>query len=141
MAAMGSRCLAVRFALALGVLVALASAQTAQPTDQPSVSVPQGQVFGVAEPFQEAQFINVDKTVHVFRGIPFAEPPVGERRFRPPVAKEPWGEPYNATYFRPACIQDPSFLFGLTMDEDCLYLNIFAPSSPVVSVNYYLTLS
>merc|ERR1711962_412487 len=130
-AVMDSRTFGIRVALALGFLVTLAAAQTAQPTDQPSVSVLQGQLFGTAEPFQESQFINVDKTVNVFRGIPFAEPPVGERRFRPPVAKEPWGEPYNATYFRPACIQDPSFLFGLTMDEDCLYLNIFAPSSPV----------
>merc|ERR1711962_100788 len=130
-AVMDSRTFGIRVALALGFLVTLAAAQMAQPTDQPSVSVLQGQLFGTAEPFQESQFINVDKTVNVFRGIPFAEPPVGERRFRPPVAKEPWGEPYNATYFRPACIQDPSELYGLTMNEDCLYLNIYAPATPV----------
>ncbi|KAL0953997.1 hypothetical protein HGRIS_005154 [Hohenbuehelia grisea] len=40
-----------------------------------------------------------------FRGIPFAEPPVGNLRLRPPVAKSSFATPvYNATEFGPSCL-------------------------------------
>jgi carboxylesterase type B len=69
-----------------------------------------------------------NKTINVFKGIPFAEPPVGPLRFRPPVAKEPWNGAYNATYYRDACVQDPTQeVTNGSVSEDCLHLNIFAP--------------
>ena len=108
--------------LALGLLV---------PSDaQPTVTVQQGAVAGTAERFQESQFIGVDKTVDVFKGVPFAEPPVGSRRFQPPVAKGSWDGTYNATYFRDSC---PQSTYAIQYSEDCLYLNIYAPSPPIVS--------
>ncbi|XP_022105589.1 cholinesterase-like [Acanthaster planci] len=75
---------------------------------QPTVSVREGVLVGTTETFQESQFIHVNKTIDVFKGVPFAEPPVGQLRFRPPVAKGPWDGTYDATYFRDACVQDPS---------------------------------
>ena len=58
--------------------------------------------------------------VNSFLGIPYAEAPVGERRFLPPVAHRPWTERVNATVVRP-CL-------GLSGgSEDCLYLNIYVP--------------
>ncbi|XP_022105591.1 acetylcholinesterase-1-like [Acanthaster planci] len=87
--------------LTLGLLVALSAAQ-----GSPTVTVQQGILVGTTETFQESQFINVNKTIDVFKGIPFAEPPVGQLRFRPPVAKGPWDGTYDATYFRDACVQD-----------------------------------
>ncbi len=62
----------------------------------------------------------------VFRGIQYASPPVGERRFAPPVAPPPWEDERDATRFGPAAIQAPSSLEqmmgGAVTDtsEDCL---------------------
>ena len=67
----------------------------------------------------------------LFSGIPYAEPPVGERRFKEAVSKEPWGGVWDATRFSPAAPQVPSG--GMTdrvpvrWSEDCLYLNICTP--------------
>lgn len=74
-----------------------------------------------------------------FLGIPFAAPPVGTRRWRAPAPVEPWNEELSATRFAPAPVQTPpapdhlmsQFSFGTPpesgMDEDCLYLNVWAP--------------
>jgi para-nitrobenzyl esterase len=68
--------------------------------------------------------------VHIYRGIPFAEPPVGESRWKPPVAlKAKWDKPRAMTKFGPACPQ-PGY-FGISdkdMSEDCLHLNIWTPA-------------
>ena len=60
---------------------------------------------------------------HQFLGIPYAEPPVGELRFRNPVPVTSWDDIMDATAPSPPCIQS-SFLplFG---SEDCLTLNVF----------------
>ena len=43
----------------------------------------------------------VENNIRVFRGVPFAEPPVGERRFRAPVPKQAWSGVRDATQFPP----------------------------------------
>ena len=126
---MGTFHLAVRALVALGALVAFSAAQ-----DYPTVTVRQGVLVGSTETFLESRFINVSKTIDVFRGIPFAEPPVGPLRFRAPVAKEPWDGAYNATYYRDACVQDPGQVNNAPVSEDCLQLNIFAPKITAVSL-------
>ncbi|XP_077999754.1 neuroligin-4, Y-linked-like [Glandiceps talaboti] len=60
----------------------------------------------------------------VFLGLPFAAPPLGDLRFANPKYPEPWGDVYDATEYKPVCTQDSSLL---PIDEDCLYLNVFAP--------------
>jgi para-nitrobenzyl esterase len=67
--------------------------------------------------------------VRVFRGVPFAEPPVGPLRFRPPVKKSPWKGERDATRFASAAMQpdDPA----ISKSEDCLYLNVWTPESAV----------
>jgi para-nitrobenzyl esterase len=62
--------------------------------------------------------------VRVFRGVPFAEPPVGKLRFRPPVKVKVWEE-REATRFAPAAMQDQDQ--GVAKSEDCLYLNVWTP--------------
>ncbi len=63
--------------------------------------------------------------VRVFRGVPFAEPPVGPLRFRAPVSVRPWVGVREATQFRSAAMQEPHG--GIALSEDCLYLNVWAP--------------
>jgi hypothetical protein len=60
--------------------------------------------------------------VRVFRGIPFAAPPVGTLRFRAPEPPAPWSGVRPARAFGPPCAQDGS------PTEDCLYLNIWTPA-------------
>jgi para-nitrobenzyl esterase len=58
----------------------------------------------------------------VFRGVPYAEPPVGPLRFRPTAKLKPWTGERDATKFAPSAMQP-----GDGHSEDCLYLNIIAP--------------
>ncbi|XP_059157002.1 carboxylesterase 1C-like isoform X2 [Physella acuta] len=72
-----------------------------------------------------------DITHNAFLGIPYAKPPVGERRFKPPEMIPPLGV-YDATEFKAFCIQINLLppMHGLGPgEEDCLYLNIFSPES------------
>jgi len=61
-----------------------------------------------------------------FRGVPFAQPPVGPLRFRAPRPVKPWTGERDATHFGAAAMQvgEP----GIEHSEDCLYLNIWAPA-------------
>jgi len=66
-----------------------------------------------------------DEGLHVYRGIPYAAPPVGELRFRAPVPHEGWDEPLDATEFGPECPQRAMMGTDVVGDEDCLTLNIW----------------
>ena len=69
--------------------------------------------------------------VRTFRGIPFAGPPVGERRWRAPAPAPTWTGVRRATAFGPRCPQGPIFgdmVFRDDPSEDCLYLNVWTPA-------------
>lgn len=76
--------------------------------------------------------------VSAFLGIPFAEPPVGPRRFLPPEPKQPWSGVLDATTFQSVCYQYVDTLYpgfegsemwnpNRELSEDCLYLNVWTP--------------
>jgi len=73
-----------------------------------------------------------EQGVQVFRGIPFAEPPVGALRFRPPVEHKPWRDVRSALDFAPACPQivtiDPTENNNSVQSEDCLAVNVWTPA-------------
>jgi para-nitrobenzyl esterase len=71
------------------------------------VAVTGGQVSGA-----------IEDEIAVYRGIPFAAPPVGERRWRAPQPVEPWTGVRDATTFGGTC----------TASEDCLYVNVYKPA-------------
>jgi len=64
--------------------------------------------------------------VRVFRGVPFAEPPVGALRFKAPVKMKAWSGERDATKFAAAAMQTPGE--GIAESEDCLYLNVYTPA-------------
>jgi para-nitrobenzyl esterase len=67
----------------------------------------------------------------VYKGIPFAAPPVGDLRWRSPVPATSWTGTRKADAFAPACMQVGVSMPGEAapaVSEDCLYLNIWAPT-------------
>src|SRR5215472_6538591 len=70
--------------------------------------------------------------LRVFKGIPYAAPPVGELRWKPPQPAQAWDGVRPAAEWGPRCMQssrlgdmDP---LNKRMDEDCLYLNVWTPA-------------
>ncbi|KAJ2951268.1 hypothetical protein O0L34_g5669 [Tuta absoluta] len=63
-----------------------------------------------------------------FKGIPYAEPPIGDLRFQPPQPAQPWDGIRNASEFGPINYQyDISMKTPPSGSEDCLYLNVYTP--------------
>ncbi|KMK19493.1 carboxylesterase [Pluralibacter gergoviae] len=90
----------------------------------PPIATRQGPVLGAAE-----------KDIHVWRGIPFAAPPVGALRWRSPQPVTPWQETRPAREFAAASWQNIDHCVELgggnpgSFSEDCLYLNVWAPAA------------
>jgi para-nitrobenzyl esterase len=69
-----------------------------------------------------------------FLGIPYAAPPVGDLRWRPPVKPAPWQATRAARAYGPTCAQINLlgvFAGPANNNEDCLYLNVFAPKDAI----------
>ncbi len=107
--------------LAAAGLLPLASPSPGRAQATRPVQVTGGLVAGTVAP----------SGVRAFRGIPFAAPPVGALRWRPPQPVTPWRGVRAATAFGPRCMQLPIFsdmVFRSNgMSEDCLYLNVWVP--------------
>ncbi|XP_078611897.1 cholinesterase 1-like isoform X2 [Branchiostoma floridae x Branchiostoma japonicum] len=102
---------------ALGCAVMLMSPAPVQAAAE--VTAPAGRLVGLEQDV-------FGTTVHAFLGIPFAHPPVGNRRFRRAERLPPWDGVYNASTRPNACIQGSS---NTPTSEDCLYLNIYRPTA------------
>ena len=88
-----------------------------------------GPVQGVQLNFNSSYQLESDPqqvkySINAWKGIPFAEPPVGDLRFKRPVPIPSWTEVINATSFEPDCFNTNPVN---RISEDCLYLNIWAP--------------
>ncbi|ROO33643.1 carboxylesterase [Salinisphaera orenii YIM 95161] len=72
----------------------------------------------------------VESDVDAFLGIPYAAPPVGELRWRPPESPDAWTDTLDAVAFGNTCAQTLTLgVFAApSQDEDCLFLNVFAPA-------------
>lgn len=96
----------------------------AVPSARPSVTLPQGQVIGIQ---LEEDF---PVTVDAFLGIPYALPPVGERRFKPAFKVPESTKTIDASQYGPAAPGKALLAGGpkLEQSEDCLTVNIFRPT-------------
>jgi para-nitrobenzyl esterase len=72
----------------------------------------------------------------VYLGIPYAAPPAGALRWQPPQPRAAWTQTLDATKFGPTCPQITElgvFAGPVSVTEDCLYLNVFAPQAAAAS--------
>lgn len=76
---------------------------------------------------------SADSKIRIYKGIPFAAPPVGKLRWTAPVAAASWSGVRDATEFGARCMQSPIFSDMVFRDkgpsEDCLYLNVWTPAN------------
>mgnify|MGYP001289949918 FL=1 len=85
----------------------------------------------------EGAWSEVDSSIGVFRGIPYAQPPIGELRWRAPQGLASWTGVRSAKKFGAACWQsysDDAFVWSrgkFSRSEDCLHLNIWQPEKTI----------
>ena len=117
-------------------LVGCAPEQPAEAPEPPAPVPPPpplGEVVATANGDVRGAYTDDDNTVLAFKGIPFAAPPVGDLRWKPPMAAASWQGERDATAYSKACVQ-PSSTEGfyaqgpIPQSEDCLYLNVWAPA-------------
>ncbi|XP_015588144.1 neuroligin-1 [Cephus cinctus] len=134
--------------LLLLLAVVVCNSQTATRYASRIVETQGGQIRGI---LQELNSRHLDP-VEVFRGIPYAAPPVGDLRLRPPTPPLPWSGVKLADTFGPVCPQKHPDMTNRTLalnqmprgrflqlkrlltflgnqSEDCLYLNLYIPGS------------
>jgi neuroligin len=140
------------------VVLSASPSEPAAPTIR-EVKIKQGKLRGFILKSSSPNRGNVE----IFLGIPYASPPVGTQRFMPPGSPPPWSGVRLADSFGPVCPQRPpdisnekealkamsagryNYLKRLlpylrNQSEDCLYLNIYAPSPGMYYKYYYITL-
>ena len=100
--------------------IAVAAITTMSVGAAPTAKVEQGTLAGT-----------VENGLTVYRGIPFAAPPVGDLRWRAPQPAAKWEGVRQADKFAPQCVQGG--LSGSAMSEDCLYLNVWSPAKSASS--------
>lgn len=118
--------IAVRIVACIVALIAIISGipSPASAQSRSILQIAQGRVAGLS-----------DGDLNVFKGIAYALPPVGERRWRPPAAPRPWRGIFDASAFGASCAQPPypanSVYFEAlaATSEDCLTLNVWAPKN------------
>ncbi|KAI4466101.1 neuroligin [Holotrichia oblita] len=127
-----------------------------QPLTSRTVRTKYGDVSGVIVTLDSKHL----EPVEVFRGIPYASPPLGSLRFMPPVTGALWSGVKIADKFSPVCPQRLPDIFNETaalkrmpkgrleylkrllpylrnQSEDCLYLNIYAPAQVITAICCY----
>jgi para-nitrobenzyl esterase len=101
---------------------AMATAAAAHAAAATTVTIDTGEVEGATQ-----------DNIISFKGIPFAQPPVGELRWKAPQAPTKWSGVRKATSYGADCMQVPfpsdAAPLGMQPAEDCLYLNLWRPAA------------
>lgn len=130
--------------MCLALWLTLGACQRSEPsTKNPIVSTNYGKLRGLKKELNN----EILGPVEQYLGVPYASPPIGDRRFQPPEAPGSWPEVRNATQFVPVCPQnlhgvlpeimlpvwftdslDVAATYIQNQSEDCLYLNVYVPT-------------
>ncbi|PWU01101.1 MAG: carboxylesterase family protein [Terriglobia bacterium] len=105
------------------ILWSVLLAMRAGAAEAPALAVTGGEIRGSL----------LEKGGAAFKGIPFAQPPVGELRWREPMPVKAWNGLRDATAFGPPCAQNGGGRMLETSKEDCLFLNVWTPEWPARS--------
>ncbi|MBU3556987.1 carboxylesterase family protein [Polynucleobacter sp. Ross1-W9] len=104
----------------LGILLAAIALSAYSVTERPVIQIEAGKLQGT-----------VEYNMHAFKNIPYAAPPVGDLRWRPPQPPASWSGTRDAGQFGDSCpqpfVKNLSTGLGLPGSEDCLKLNVFTP--------------
>jgi para-nitrobenzyl esterase len=106
------------------VMLAIVGLTAVRTQSHPTVQVSGGMIRGLL----------TDGGGAAFKGIPYAEPPVGDLRWREPTPARGWTGTRDATQFGAICPQHPSATIPNAAEiakEDCLFLNVWIPAWPV----------
>ncbi|KAI5104553.1 neuroligin 2b isoform X1, partial [Silurus meridionalis] len=136
--------------LCIALWLTLGACQRSEPSvKHPVVSTNYGKLRGLKKELNN----EILGPVEQYLGVPYATPPIGDRRFQPPEAPGSWPEVRNATQFASVCPQnlhgvlpeimlpvwftdslDVAATYIQNQSEDCLYLNIYVPTEDACSV-------
>jgi len=107
--------------IALPLILILASCGQSLPNDSLR-TINQGEIIGIES----------DDNTFAWLGIPFAEPPVGNLRWKAPIQPKKFDSRFEASKFSQVCFQAEGIMTGnsggWTGSEDCLYLNVWSPA-------------
>ncbi|WP_332764370.1 carboxylesterase/lipase family protein [Phenylobacterium sp.] len=112
----------------LAIMALTLGTQPATARPAPVVQAPAGAVRGEGA-----------RDLNIYRGLPYAAPPVGPLRWQPPTPLAPWPGVREASAFGPACLQPrmpPGGIYASELpqlSEDCLTLNIWAPANAMAA--------
>ena len=104
---------------------ALLMTGTSFAASSPIIQTAQGEIIGTQLPGTPA--------INAFLGVPYAAPPTGNLRLRPPQPHASWTIPLQATDVRLPCPQASPVTGAVVGSEDCLYLNVYVPASPALA--------
>ena len=118
----------IRLVFCLAALLPAIGATAGPPLRTSQVRTPYGVLEGV---------ISADDKVRTFKGVPYAAPPVGPLRWKPPQPAVPWTGVRQASEYGARCMQGPIFSDMIFHDngpsEDCLTLNLWMPAHPTTT--------
>ena len=101
----------------LALLLSAAPAAHGANVTLTTLSAPAGSMRGIAT-----------SSYRMFAGVPYAEPPVGARRWRAPTPRAPWSGVRDTLSYGSSCVQPTPFDPAMgAQSEDCLFLNVYAP--------------
>lgn len=110
--------------LGLALAIAMVSSPVLAADSPPVAAIASGRLSGIHD---------AKTGLNEFKGIPYAAPPLGPLRWKPPQPAVAWKDVRKAEHFGPRCMQRPIFsdmVFRSDgMSEDCLYLNVWTPAN------------